>query len=87
MFDDLTQEPSKQDLKDKIDELLEAIYESRDYILDMQNENGVLKNLYNESYQDAQRFSKIIKDVHEVIKDKKLVDDFKNTGIEAIINE
>ncbi len=86
MYEDLT-EPTQKDLEEKLKQLKDALHESRDWMLDKQNECDVLKNIYNNSFNDAKRFSKVLKEVYETIKDKNLHDDFENTGIDDLINE
>ncbi len=86
MFEDLTR-ITRQDLKDKITELAEILKDTRDYINNQQNEIDVLKHHFSDSFRDAKRFSKILKEAYEVIKDKNLQDDFENTGLADLIDE
>lgn len=77
MFEDIL-EPTKRDFEEKLKELKDALHESRDWMLDKQNENDTLKKLYNETYNDASRFTKHITDLYKIIKENDLEDYFKN---------
>lgn len=77
MYEDIL-EPTKRDLEDKLKEFEKALHESRDWMLDKQNENDTLKKLYNETYQDASRFTKHITDMYKIIKENDLDDFFKD---------
>ncbi len=81
MYEDLEPRISRDDLKAKIDELTEVIKESRDYINDQQNENDTLKKLYNETYNDAARFTKHITDLYKIIQENDLDDLFKDLEV------
>ena len=80
MYEDIL-EPSKQDLKDKLKEFQEVLKQSRDYINDRHIEIDVLKNFYHDAFEDAKRFSKHIKNLHERIIEKDLQDDFSDLEV------
>ena len=80
MFDDL-RGIAPADLQEKIKQLKDALRQSRDWMIDKQNECDVLKNLYNESYQDNQKFAKHIKNLHDRIVEKDLIDDFADLEV------
>ena len=80
MFDDL-KGIAPADLQEKIKQLKDALRQSRDWMIDKQNECDVLKNLYNESYQDNQKLAKHIKNLHDRIVEKDLIDDFADLEV------
>jgi len=87
MFEDLEPTKSKEDLKNKISEIQEILKECRDEILDNRNTIDVLKNQFNQSFQDAKRFAQKIAEIYQRINENDLHDDFSDLDIEGLVNE
>jgi chromosome segregation ATPase len=78
MFDDLTENNQpREDFKDKIEELSDILKESRDSIRELQND-------YDEVKQDAGRFARHIKAIHDRIKDEGLENIFQDLCIDEM---
>ena len=87
MYEDLTHNPSKETLKEKIKELQDTLIETKDWMLDKQNECDVLKNLYNDAFNDSKRFAQKISEIYQRINENDLQDDFSDLDIEGLVNE
>ena len=82
MFEDLEPEI---DYKKKFEDALDLIRESRDEIKGLMRENQMMDRKFNNAYNDARRFAKIISNEIEEERLKKILKE--QTELEEILSE